>query len=274
MSLYKKQIEQLVALQQVDHEIFDIKGEIRKLPEEVTEMEKKFSAIEAERVKIVDKMEYLTSQEKRVNVDMEEDARQIEDSKNKMMQVENTREYHAMIREVDNMERANRTREEEKMILMEEIQRQQDLFADVDGRYNEIKQEYDVKNESLQEKLDELNSKLGSLMGHRSASAQEVPPPVLARYEFIRERLENPVIVPVISSVCTGCNIAIPPQTFIELQKIQQILSCPNCQRLIYWKEHFDPTGAADVKKETSGKKVSLMEDLEEDALEAVGEED
>ena len=96
MSLYKKQIEQLVALQQVDHEIFDIKGEIRKLPEEVTEMEKKFSAIEAERVKIVDKMEYLTSQEKRVNVDMEEDARQIEDSKNKMMQVENTREYHAM----------------------------------------------------------------------------------------------------------------------------------------------------------------------------------
>ena len=274
MSLYKKQIEQLVALQQVDHEIFDIKGEIRKLPEEVTEMEKKFSAIEAERVKIVDKMEYLTSQEKRVNADIEEDARQIEDSKNKMMQVENTREYHAMIREVDNMERANRTREEEKMILMEEIQRQQDLFADVDGRYNEIKQEYDVKNESLQEKLDELNSKMDSLMGHRSASAQEVPPPVLARYEFIRERLENPVIVPVISSVCTGCNIAIPPQTFIELQKIQQILSCPNCQRLIYWKEHFDPTGAADVKKETSGKKVSLMEDLEEDALEAVGEED
>ncbi len=274
MSLYKKQIEQLVALQQVDHEIFDIKGEIRKLPEEVTEMEKKFSAIEAERVKIVDKMEYLTSQEKRVNADIEEDARQIEESKNKMMQVENTREYHAMIREVDNMERANRTREEEKMILMEEIQRQQDLFADVDGRYNEIKQEYDVKNESLQEKLDELNSKMDSLMGHRSASAQEVPPPVLARYEFIRERLENPVIVPVISSVCTGCNIAIPPQTFIELQKIQQILSCPNCQRLIYWKEHFDPTGAADVKKETSGKKVSLMEDLEEDALEAVGEED
>lgn len=274
MSLYKKQIEQLVALQQVDHEIFDIKGEIRKLPEEVTEMEKKFFAIEAERVKIVDKMEYLTSQEKRVNADIEEDARQIEDSKNKMMQVENTREYHAMIREVDNMERANRTREEEKMILMEEIQRQQDLFADVDGRYNEIKQEYDVKNESLQEKLDELNSKLDSLLGHRSASAQEVPPPVLARYEFIRERLENPVIVPVVSSVCLGCNIAIPPQTFIELQKIQQILSCPNCQRLIYWKDHFDPTGAADVKKEASGKKSSLMEDLEDDAPEAVGEED
>ncbi len=273
MSLYKKQIEQLVALQQVDHEIFDIKGEIRKLPEEVAEMEKTFSVIEAERIKIVDKMEYLTSQEKRVNTDMEEDARHIDDSKNKMMQVENTREYHAMIREVDNMERANRTREEEKMILMEEIQRQQDMFADVDGRYNEIKQEYDAKNASLEEKLDELNRKLGSLMEHRSASAKEVPPPVLARYEFIRERLKNPVIVPVVSSVCLGCNISIPPQTFIELQKIQQILSCPNCQRLIYWKEHFDPTDTVDLKKEALGKHSSAAEDLEDDALEAVGED-
>ncbi len=244
MTLYKKQIEQLVALQQIDHEIFNIRQEIKKLPQEVSEMEKQFAAINEERSRISDKMEYLTSQEKRVNSDIEEDVRRIEDSKNKMMQVENTREYHAMIREVDNMERANRTREEEKMILMEEIQRQQDLFADVDARYNEVKAEYELKSRNLQSKLDEMNAELSKLMERRADSAREVPPPVLSRYEFIRERLENPVIVPVANCVCKGCNIAIPPQTFIELQKIQQILSCPNCQRLIYWEEHFDPSAA------------------------------
>jgi len=277
VSLYKKQIEQLVALQLVDHEIFNIKNEIRKLPEEVAEMEKKFSVIDEQRGKIVDKMEYLTSQEKRVNADIEEDTRRIEDSKNKMMQVENTREYHAMIREVDNMERANRTREEEKMILMEEIQRQQDMFSDIDSQYKEIKQEYDAKSESLQSKLNEHNKELDKLMDRRRASTQEVPPPILARYEFIRERLENPVIVPVASSICQGCNISIPPQTFIELQKIQQILSCPNCQRLIYWEEHFDAGEAPSPKK----KAPIIRDDVQEnpagetdEALEAVDSEE
>ena len=59
------------------------------------------------------------------------------------------------------------------------------------------------------------------------------------RYEFIRVRLEHPVIVAVTDGICSGCNIAVHPQSFIELQRGQQILSCPNCQRLIFWCEHF-----------------------------------
>jgi uncharacterized protein len=61
----------------------------------------------------------------------------------------------------------------------------------------------------------------------------------MGRYEFIRSRISNPVIVPVTQGICNGCHISIPPQSYIELQKGQQILSCPNCQRLIYWSEHF-----------------------------------
>ncbi|MDL2207490.1 C4-type zinc ribbon domain-containing protein, partial [Desulfovibrio sp. OttesenSCG-928-M16] len=58
-----------------------------------------------------------------------------------------------------------------------------------------------------------------------------------------RERLRHPVIVPVADGVCSGCNIAIPPQNFIELQRASQILSCPNCQRLMFWSEHFASGG-------------------------------
>ena len=84
-----------------------------------------------------------------------------------------------------------------------------------------------------------------------------IPRPVFMRYEFIRQRLEHPVIVAVREGVCSGCNIAIPPQAFIDLQRGQQIQSCPNCQRLIFWCEHFEeatpeapvaaPTAAAEA---------------------------
>jgi predicted nucleic acid-binding Zn-ribbon protein len=87
--------------------------------------------------------------------------------------------------------------------------------------------------------MSTAQAKLSILQKDRSTTGSEIPSPVFSRYEFIRNRLAHPVIVPVNQGVCSGCHIAIPPQIFIELQRGQQILSCPNCQRLIYWDEHF-----------------------------------
>ena len=81
--------------------------------------------------------------------------------------------------------------------------------------------------------------KLAELEEKRQHAAGVIPQPVFVRYEFIRKRLEHPVIVAVKEGICTGCHIAVPPQSYIELQRGQQILSCPNCQRLIFWNEHF-----------------------------------
>ena len=76
-------------------------------------------------------------------------------------------------------------------------------------------------------------------MKDRATSCEIIPKPILSRYEFIRSRLANPVIVPVETGICAGCHIAIPPQTYNELQRGKQIHSCPNCQRLIYWDQHL-----------------------------------
>lgn len=155
------------------------------------------------------------------------------------MQVGNTREYHAMMREMDSMEKINRSREEEKMTLMEELQLQNDTLAEIDRDYSALKAELEVKREGLEEKLKKAGINLDSLNQKRAQVSKAIPQPVFMRYEFIRVRLEHPVIVAVTDGICSGCNIAVPPQSFIELQRGQQILSCPNCQRLIFWCEHF-----------------------------------
>ena len=155
------------------------------------------------------------------------------------MQVENTREYHAMMREMDSMEKMNRSREEEKFALLEELQLQNDRLAEIDLGFTGIKAELEVKRDGLEEKMVTAQAKLESLERQRVEASSHVPAPVFQRYEFIRKRLDHPVIVSVKEGICTGCNIAIPPQAFVELQRGQQILSCPNCQRLIYWCEHF-----------------------------------
>ncbi len=239
VSLYLKQLEQLVALQRVDHEIFAIHQELKEAPQEVEALEKRFNDLEAQRLRLLDKITHIKEQEKRLNFEIEEDAQRIKKRKSQMMTLENGRDYHAMAREMDNMEKVNRSREEEKVLLMEELTRQDTAFKELDETYQAVKADLEEKKNNLQARIDTANAALEDLNQRRLIASRDVPAPVFARYEFIRQRLDHPVIVAVKDGICSGCHIAIPPQAFIELQKGQQILSCPNCQRLIFWCEHF-----------------------------------
>ena len=223
----------------MDDEIFVIEQEVEKAPREVEALRNDFAAVQAEKDRLEDKMSHLREQAKRIDFDIDTDLDRINKGKDKLMQVANAKEYHAMMREMDSLEKSNRTREEEKITLAEELERQKTATSDVNERFSAMQEDLKAKEETLDVRLAEADKKLKTLEKERADAGKDIPAPVLARYEFIRQRLAHPVIVPVNTGVCSGCNIAIPPQGYIELQKGSQILSCPNCQRLIYWSEHF-----------------------------------
>ncbi len=237
--MYLKQIEQLVALQRVDSEILLLKGEQESAPKEISTLVDTFASLEEQVQQYDEKIRFLREQETKTSREIEDDGLRIKKSKNKLMMASNTKEYHAMMREVDNLEKLNRHREEERATLEEELQRQETGLVDVQARSGTLKEELDQRQASLQDRIAKIEARLAELDKQRKSANKHVPPPILGRYEFIRSRLAPPVIVPVVGGICSGCNISIPPQSYNELQKGQQILSCPNCQRLIYWCEHF-----------------------------------
>jgi len=234
--MYEKQIEQLIILQQVDDEILILKDEIEKAPLELADLEAQMSSFDERKVQIDERMELLKEQQKKLNIEIEEDAGKIKKSKNKLMLVGNTKEYHAMMREMDSLEKLNRMREDEQTAVKEELVRQDEATATLKEDMSGVKEQYDALKETLEVRMQKAQKKLDSLGRKRKKACKVVPPPILGRYEFIRERMENPVIVPVTDGICHGCHIMIPPQDYNDLQKGQQILSCPNCQRLIHWK--------------------------------------
>ena len=160
-AVYLDQIKQLVELQKVDDAIFAVKQELESAPRELENLEQRFEAAEAQRNRVLDKLAHLQEQQKRLSLEIDDDSARIKKSKNKLMQVGNTREYHAMMREMDSMEKINRSREEEKMTLMEELQLQNDTLAEIDRDYSALKAELEVKREGLEEKLKKAGIKSG-----------------------------------------------------------------------------------------------------------------
>lgn len=234
-----EQIEQLVVLQKVDSEMITLERILEDAPKQLRNLQEKQAYLKQQQAVIQEKVDVLMEQKNRLESDIENDTQKVKKSKNKLMMVENTKEYHAMMREMDTLEKTNRTREEERANLLADL-------SDLEGRkdalqkdINELEATISAQQSTLDQELAEKRARIAVLEKEKKKASEAVPAPILTRYNFIRDRIPNPVIVPVSEGVCKGCHVVIPPQAFIDLQKGEQILSCPNCLRIIFWERHF-----------------------------------
>ena len=241
MSLYIEQIKQLVVLQKVDTEILSLQNRLAEAPKQLETLQQALNAKKDRMDLLNEKVELLQRQKVKLEGDIEEDGARIKKSKNKLMMVENTKEYHAMMREMDSLEKMNRMREEEKISLSEDMQDQETLLENISGEVAELQETLTNQQQSIEVELAKMQRQLKKQEKEKKGACEQIPEPIFNRYDFIRTKLSNPVIVSVTDGICNGCHVKITPQKFIELQKGEQILSCPNCHRLIYWEDHFFP---------------------------------
>lgn len=240
MSKYIDQIKKLVELQGIDSEMIKLKNRLVEAPKHLEELQASLEAIDEQVSHVKERLDLLNQQKKKLAQDIEDDSNKVKKSKNKLMMVNNTKEYHAMMREMDNLEKLNRFREDEMTNLIEDIQVHQEKMEELTTQRKSLNEELAISQSTLDSEMEDINKRINVLEKNRKKACADVPVPILSRYNFIKDRLNNPVIVSVRRGVCTGCYISIPPQSFIEIQKGEQILSCPNCQRLIFWEEHFN----------------------------------
>lgn len=229
-----EQIRHLIDLHKVDDEIVSEHKNLAEAPLEVKALKVRLDRLTIQRNNIQERINHLQEQQKRLEHEIAEDAERLNKSRNKSMQVEDSRAQNAIEREINTMENLRITREEEKKALKEEIQRQQGEFESVNEDYEPLFKEFEEKNAGLEVRLQTCKDRLAELAKERELATKEISAHILNRYDFIRMRLEHPVIVPVHETVCSGCYMAMPQQEFIKLKRTEEILSCPNCQRLVY----------------------------------------
>ena len=69
----------------------------------------------------------------------------------------------------------------------------------------------------------------------RDHLAAAVDTEVLPRYERLRKSKGENVVVGVAHGVCGGCHMKLQRQVIVTCQGSQEIVSCPNCGRILYY---------------------------------------
>lgn len=230
----KKEIENLIKLQEIDIEIRKIDLERSKLPEAFNRLSEEIKKMKEEIAK--DREFLLELQKKKIDIEDEislENAR-LAKSQQKLSSIKTNREYQALLKEIEEMKKGNKAREDEILDLMAKNEEISKRIEEKEAKINDLALRFQEEKANMEQKNSQYDERYNYLMAERDKVSKDIRKDILSKYNFLREKRGGIAIVEVKNAVCTGCNMNVPAQLFNELLRSDKIYFCPSCQRLIY----------------------------------------
>jgi predicted nucleic acid-binding Zn-ribbon protein len=233
--LLREQLELLWELQKIDLELKSIKEEKDQYPKEMKKLDEK-QKIEKERIqKEKERVESLekTRRQKEGHLNLEQEK--IKRAEGRMSEVKTNKEYQALLSEIDAIKEANSRLEEEILQVLDEID---ELKKDLSKREKEVGttlEKIETERKKLQEKMAHDERVWNEQMERREVLSKEIESKLVKLYNTLKEKRQGVGVVNVKNETCQGCFVNVPPQMFIEVQKNNALIRCPNCNRILYW---------------------------------------
>jgi predicted nucleic acid-binding Zn-ribbon protein len=167
--------------------------------------------------------------------ELQADGDRIAKAKTKLAGVTRTKEYAAMQRELDNLRKKYAADEGELLRLAEAMQEYEVSIAAEETKLGELRAEVEREEAASGDQLKELDERISSISTKKVNAEGRLDRTLLTRYGRLLKRREGKAVVPVgPKGKCTGCQRLLPPQQYIQVQRGERLLSCPNCQRYLY----------------------------------------
>jgi len=235
----KETLEKLVQLQIVDSQMHDLeiaKGDlpetVNKITEEVNSLEKYIS----EKGK-----ELKNAQLERRNLDglVNLSGEKLKKLQNQLYDVTTNREYDALTTEIET-EKSNIEDNENKILELYSFE--EDTAKEIETKKKELtklKKELKEKDSELKKVIKTNREKENRLLNERENIVVRVNKHLLNNYIRIHKYHKNGLaVVPVARNACGGCYNTIPPQKLVEIRKMDKVIACEVCGRILVWRDN------------------------------------
>ena len=231
-----KYLSLLITLQSRDAEAAILKNKQRDLPLRMSQLDEAFNKYDQVFAENKRKYEEITAQHKELETKLKKGLDTLNKAKDRLGEVKTNKEYQAILKEIENVEVRNSEIETEIICLLEEIDKRKESFQEEEKAREQYLQRYESDKQSITNEIDMLDEKILKCSQQYQELTENIPKDLIKRYEMIKTLNNGTAVVSVWKGVCGGCHINIPPQLYNELQKSDDLISCPNCSRIIYWK--------------------------------------
>jgi predicted nucleic acid-binding Zn-ribbon protein len=231
----KEEMSHLIGLQDCDTKIGHIMSKKNEGPLKIKRLEDELGVIEKKHQEELDRFEALQKSGRDIDRETQDLDVKIEKSRIRLSNIKSNKEYKAVLKEIDDLEKAKFQREEKSLQIMEEIEVLRKKCQDNEKEVVEGRKKLDKEKNEVMIELKALDEEHRLIEKKRDLLSQNVEKELLKKYLFLKERKQGQAISPVSQAVCQVCHMRIPPQTYNELIKGDSLLRCTNCGRIIYW---------------------------------------
>ncbi len=244
-------VEKLVALQGIDNEARGFQSDRDGLRQNITRLKEILAlarkGLDDKKDKLADATKWYREKEQELKADQDKVAK----ARGKLQAVTKNKEYMAMQKEIEALNRGNATKQEEILKLLQATDEYKQSITVEQEKIAGLEAEVAAEEARNATRIAELDDRIENITSRRGAISAALKPAVTAKYNQIRDKRNGLAIAAVRKGACSGCNFSVPPQQQVRLQRVElleQLESCRNCSRILYWEEpKHEGTGLEDA---------------------------
>ena len=238
--MIEEEYTSLLELQKFDIDIDEEEKKKRSLPLLIEGIAKEIEGLEDSLKNKNVNYKNLQIKLKRKELDLAEKSNKINKHQEDLYggKISDIRELKQIQKVIANYKEEKDSIEEDVLDLMEEMEDldksighiSEDLKAK-EKKFKKSKEEIDLASTVIEKNLNSLNIKRKEILSKITEDR------LLKEYEFIRKEKGGKAIIEVDGPICPGCYLDLPSDVIYQLEKNRKIIICPNCSRILIWKD-------------------------------------
>ena len=233
-------IEKLLILQDRDRKIIHIKDELTRIPYERNDLQNKLTSAQTGLDAAKTKVKQLESERKRLELEVDAKKGLIDKYSIQQFQTKKNEEYRALAHEIEMCKEAIGKLDDQQIDLMEQGEGAQKVVNELTANTNEARKKIESRIADLSARETKLKGELAEIERERAGLADGVQEDVRSKYERLLKSKGGNVVVGIAHGVCGGCHMQLSRQTMVWCQADQEIVTCTNCGRILYYSSDMD----------------------------------
>jgi predicted nucleic acid-binding Zn-ribbon protein len=232
----KAELQQLVALQNLDTSIRKLQAELEAIPQRRAEIETEFDQRAFEIRALETRRDEARHARTRLETEVGEQRVRVERAERNLMSSKKQDEYTAAIREADAARKQISTLETQILEQMESLEKAEASLTERGEEIATLNTDREARLRAFDEETKQQADKLALSRAERERLVAALPKSMGALYVRISARIRDGVAVAEArNGACMACFMSLRPQAMAQVRRGEEVVTCDNCNRILYY---------------------------------------
>jgi predicted nucleic acid-binding Zn-ribbon protein len=235
-------LSKFINLEKLDRLIRDSQNTLDAGPAKLKVAEDKLKVIENDAQNLQTEIAANLAQQQEMETELKKYTKLKEGNRERITKANDAKSYTAILKEGENIAKLTDAKEKEVLTLMVAMDSLNAKLPLLTKELKEAQKVFNLEKDAINAELAEATRVISKSTEQRSSILSLLDPKYAAVYTKAAATFGGKTLAPIADSTCMACRMAIPRQQYNELLRNDKLMTCPACQRIMYWQH--DPTWA------------------------------